>query len=32
MLKIKDGLYAKELEKFGLKYYPEQRNQFGYYE
>ena len=31
MLRIKNGLYAKELEKFRLKYHPEQRNQYEHY-
>lgn len=31
MLKIKDKVYSKELEKFSLKYHPEQRNQYEHY-
>ena len=30
-LRIKDNVDLKELEKFGLKYHPEQRNQYEHY-
>lgn len=31
MLKIKDNVDLKELEKFGFKYHKKQRNQYEYY-